>query len=83
MINWWSEDWNASPYSQGTWTAYRPGQIFHLHGPSRQAENKLAFATADVAVGFSGWIDEALESGARAAQEIAGLLNAHDTAAGA
>jgi monoamine oxidase len=69
LVNWWSEDWNDSPYSMGTWTAFRPGQITRFGASSRQAEGLLSFATADVAVGFSGWIEGALESGATASQE--------------
>jgi monoamine oxidase len=69
VVQWWSEDFNASPYSLGTWTAFRPGQITKFGAASRQAEGLLSFATADVAVGFSGWIEGALESGARAAEE--------------
>lgn len=71
---WWSEDWNESPYSMGTWTAYRPGQITRFAAASRRAEGLISFATADVAVGFSGWIEGALESGGTAAKETLATL---------
>lgn len=72
---WWSEDWNGSPFSLGTWTAFRPGQITRFGAASRKAEGLLSFATADVAVGFSGWIEGALEAGGTAAQETLAKLN--------
>lgn len=74
IVAWWSEDWNGSPYSMGTWTAFRPGQITRYAAASRAAEGLLSFATADVAVGFSGWIEGALESGATAAKETLAKL---------
>ncbi|HET6509117.1 MAG TPA: NAD(P)/FAD-dependent oxidoreductase [Baekduia sp.] len=79
VLDWWSEDWNGDPYSQGTWTAFRPGQISRLAAAGRASEGRLAFATADVAIGFSGWIEGAIESGATAAATTQAML----TAAGA
>jgi monoamine oxidase len=73
----WSEDWNGSPYSAGTWTAFRPGQITRLAANSRKSEGRLVFATADVAVGFSGWMDGAIESGAAATAALTAILD-HD-----
>jgi monoamine oxidase len=74
VVTWWSEDWNGSPYSLGTWTAYRPGQITRLAADSRKPEGRLVFATADVAVGFSGWIEGAIESGSAAAPSLDKIL---------
>ena len=74
VVAWWSEDWNGNQYSMGTWTAFRPGQITRFGAASRKAEGLLSFATADVAVGFSGWIEGALESGETAAQETLAKL---------
>jgi monoamine oxidase len=75
VVTSWSEDWNASPYSLGTWTAFRPGQITRLAADSRKAEGHLVFANADVAIGFSGWIDGAIESGTAASATLADILN--------
>lgn len=74
VVNWWSEDWNGSPYSLGTWTAYRPGQITRLAADSRKAEGRLVFANSDVAIGFSGWIEGAIESGSAAAASLSEIL---------
>ena len=79
VVNWWSEDYIGSPYSRGTWTAFRPGQITRLAADSRAPEGRLAFATADVAIGFSGWIDGAIESGSAAAKQVLTTLGAEAT----
>ncbi|HEX4722072.1 MAG TPA: NAD(P)/FAD-dependent oxidoreductase [Pseudonocardiaceae bacterium] len=76
VVAWWSEDWNGSPYSAGTWTAFRPGQITRLAADSRKPEGRrLVFATADTAVGFSGWMDGAIESGTTATAALAAILD--------
>jgi monoamine oxidase len=74
VVTWWSEDWNGDPYSLGTWSAYRPGQITRLAADSRKPEGRLVFANADVAVGFSGWIEGAIESGSASASALAPIL---------
>lgn len=74
VVTWWSEDWNGSPYSKGTWTAYRPGQITRLAADSRKPEGRLVFANSDVAVGFSGWIEGAIESGTTARASLDEIL---------
>lgn len=75
IVAWWSEDWNGSPYSAGTWTAFRPGQITRLAANSRKPEGRLVFATADIAVGFSGWMDGAIESATAATATLTKILN--------
>ena len=75
VVTSWCEDWNASPYSLGTWTAFRPGQITRLAADSRKAEGHLVFASADVAIGLSGWIDGAIETGTAASAALADILN--------
>jgi len=75
VVAWWSEDWNGNPYSAGTWTAFRPGQITRLAANSRTPEGRLVFATADVAVGFSGWMDGAIESGTTATGALSAILD--------
>ena len=62
-------DWNADEFSQGTWMAFRPGQVARLHSALGQAEDRIFFAGSDVALGWAGWMDGAAETGARAARE--------------
>jgi len=63
-------DWNADALSRGTWMAYRPGQVTRFHSAFQQVEGRVAFAGSDLALGWAGWIDGAIESGARAAQQV-------------
>jgi monoamine oxidase len=67
-------DWNADPYSKGTWCDYRPG-MWSKYGPSmRQAEGLIVFAGSDTANGWRGFIDGAIETGLRAAREVTARL---------
>lgn len=63
-------DWNADPYSLGTWCVFRPGQPARLLPELRAQEGRLFFASADSADGWRGFIDGAIESGYRSAREI-------------
>jgi monoamine oxidase len=74
-------DWNADPYSKGTWAAYPPGMITNHLSDMRRPEGRLVFATSDIARTYAGWLDGALESGADAAQEAAAVLSGDEVAA--
>lgn len=69
-----AHDWNADPYSQGTWMAYRPGQVMRHASALQEPEGRIAFAGSDLASGWCGWIDGAVESGHRAARQVVGLF---------
>jgi monoamine oxidase len=69
-------DWNADEFSRGTWVAYRPGQQSRLHSALQRPEGRLAFAGSDVASEWPGFMNGAIESGARAAQQVLALLGA-------
>jgi monoamine oxidase len=71
-----AHDWNADEFSQGTWMSYRPGQVMRFHSAFQEPEGRIAFAGSDLALGWAGWMDGALESGARAATQVADLLAA-------
>jgi monoamine oxidase len=64
-----AHDWNADEFSQGTWMAFRPGQVMRFHSAFQEPEGRLAFAGSDLALGWAGWIDGAIETGARAARQ--------------
>lgn len=74
-------DWNADPFSQGTWMAYRPGQIMRNTPGFLDAHGRVVFAGSDVAHGWAGWIDGAIESGARAAAQVRRQLTVAATTA--
>ncbi len=65
-----SHDWNRDEFSEGTWMAYRPGQVMaHSHG-LQESHGRIAFANSDIASGWAGWIDGAIESGIQAAETV-------------
>jgi monoamine oxidase len=65
-----AHDWNADPFSQGGYLAYRPGQLTRLGPGLRRPEGRLVFAGSDLAVRWPGMIEGALESGAQAAAQL-------------
>jgi monoamine oxidase len=62
-------DWRADPFAKGGWYVPPPGVLSTFHSALGRPEGRLSFAGADVAVRWIGWIDGALETGARAARE--------------
>ncbi|MBS1878390.1 MAG: FAD-dependent oxidoreductase [Actinobacteria bacterium] len=68
------EDWATDPFARGTWYVPPPGVLSGYHSALGRAEGRLSFAGADVAVRWIGWIDGALETGARAAREAIARL---------
>jgi monoamine oxidase len=66
-------DWAKDPYSRGTWMVNRPGQLSASAGVLQRPEGRVLFGGADVATRWIGWLDGALESGARCATEALAL----------
>lgn len=71
-------DWTADPYAKGTWTAYRPGQLSAASVSLGQPEGLVFFAGSDVARGWAGFMDGAIESGKLAASQVANRLGARE-----
>lgn len=67
-------DWTADPYAQGTWMAYRPGQLSSSYSSLAEPEGLLFFAGSDVARGWAGFMDGAIESGKLAGAQVAARL---------
>jgi monoamine oxidase len=67
-------DWRRDPYSLETWAVFRPGQITRDEQHLRASEGRIFFAGAHTALRWTGFIDGAIESGIRAAQETLALL---------
>jgi monoamine oxidase len=66
-------DWWTDEFSRGTWSVFRPGQLGAL--PVLQAPHgRVVFAGSDVADGWNGFMDGAIESGLRAARSVTRLL---------
>jgi monoamine oxidase len=67
-------DWVDDPFSRGTWAAHRPDTwIRWLPGIDRP-EGRITFAGGDIARGWQGYLDGAIETGLRAARETDAIL---------
>jgi pseudooxynicotine oxidase len=69
-----AHDWLADEFTRGTWAIHRPGWYTRHHAAMRQPEAGLVFAGSDLADGWSGYVDGAIESGMRAARQVQTLL---------
>ncbi|TDD96830.1 flavin monoamine oxidase family protein [Actinomadura rubrisoli] len=65
-----THDWVHDPWSRGTWTTFRAGQITKYETHLATPENLVHFAGAHTAHRWPGFIDGAIDSGRRAATEL-------------
>ena len=63
-------DWNLDPYSKGTWCMYRPNVLTSDLEELQRPEENVFFAGSDIASGWRGFIDGAIESGMRVARDV-------------
>jgi len=63
-------DWNIDPYSQGTWSVYKPGWAAKYQDALKDHHGRIYFATGDHGEGWRGFIDGAIGSGLRTAEII-------------
>jgi len=68
-----SHDWLADEFSRGTWAIHRPGWYEHHHAAMQRPERGVVLAGSDLANGWAGFIDGAIESGLRAGVRAAEL----------
>jgi pseudooxynicotine oxidase len=68
-----AHDWLADEHSRGTWAIHRPGWYEHHHAAMRRVDGRIVLAGSDIANGWSGFIDGAIESGLRAGARAAAL----------
>jgi hypothetical protein len=61
-----AHDWLADEFSRGTWAIHRPGWYENHHEAMRRPEGDVILAGSDIANGWAGFIDGAIESGLRA-----------------
>ncbi len=61
-----AHDWLADEFSRGTWAIHRPGWYERHHDVMRRPEGRVLLAGSDLADGWAGFIDGAIESGLRA-----------------
>ena len=60
-----AHDWLSDEFSRGTWAIHRPGWYEHYHAEMRRPEGRVVLAGSDLANGWAGFIDGAIESGLR------------------
>ena len=65
-----AHDWVSDPYALGTWCSYRPNQTSQYLAQAQAPEGRLFFAGADIANGWRGFFDGAIESGFRASKDV-------------
>lgn len=63
-------DWHLDPYSLGTWCILKKGQMTKYLAALREPEGLVHFAGGDIALGWRGFIDGAIESGTRVARDV-------------
>jgi monoamine oxidase len=71
-----AHDWLADEFSRGTWAIHRPGWYTHHHAEMRRVEGRVLLAGSDLANGWAGFIDGAIESGLEAGARAAVLVGA-------
>jgi len=69
-----AHDWAADPYSRGTWAFMRPAQVHAAWSALREPEARVHFAGAHTALRWPSFMDGAIESGRRVAEEVAERL---------
>jgi monoamine oxidase len=67
-------DWLADEYARGTWAIHRPGWYSRHHAEMRRPEGRVLLAGSDIANGWAGFIDGAIESGLEAGARAARLV---------
>jgi monoamine oxidase len=70
-----SHDWAADQFSRGTWPVFRPHQLTSYLGELQRSEGRLFVAGSELANGWSGYIDGAIESGLRVGREASRFLS--------
>ena len=65
-----SHNWSTDPYAKGTWTTYRPGQLSRYYSDFFVPHGRLYFGGSDLARGWAGFMDGAIESGAETAAAL-------------
>jgi monoamine oxidase len=61
-----AHDWLTDEFSNGTWAIHRPGWYTHHYAEMRRPEGPVFLAGSDLAAGWAGFIDGAIETGIRA-----------------
>ncbi|HEY8987156.1 MAG TPA: FAD-dependent oxidoreductase [Streptomyces sp.] len=79
LVDFRAQDWGADSYSMGGWALRRPGQMSAQLPSIQQPHGRLTFATSDIANGWVGFVEGALEAGFRAASQAAAIAGVRNT----
>jgi len=63
-------DWATDPYARGAWMSFRPGDMSTYAEALQQSHGRVVMASTDWANEFAGFVDGAIEQGARAAGRV-------------
>lgn len=69
-----AHDWTTDEFSRGTWSMPRPRATTRYLRELQRPEGRVCLAGSDVANGWNGFIDGAIESGLSAARLVKDLL---------
>ena len=72
-------DWRNDPFIMSTWSWYKPGQMSSSLAALQQSEPPVFFASGDIANGWRGFIDGAIESGLINARHVQEYLSQSST----
>ncbi|MDX2935288.1 flavin monoamine oxidase family protein [Streptomyces ipomoeae] len=67
LVNYTAHDWHADEFALGVGAFRQPFQLTRLHRDLQKPHGRIKFAGGDIADGWSGYMDGAVESGIRAA----------------
>lgn len=67
-------NWMTDVHSRETWPMQRPGQLTKYLAALQRPHGAIHFAGSDIATGWAGFIDGAIESGLRSAREVTAAL---------
>jgi monoamine oxidase len=66
----WTDHWAADRWVHGSYAAFMPGQFTRYYGYAGRPEGRVHFAGEHTATTNQGYLEGAVESGERAAEEI-------------
>ena len=69
------QDWGSDAFSLGGWSFRQPGQLTKLFPEIQQPQGRIFFATSDIASGWSGYVEGAMESGLVASGQVSQLVS--------
>ncbi|HEX2074927.1 MAG TPA: NAD(P)/FAD-dependent oxidoreductase [Geodermatophilus sp.] len=72
-------DWCTDEFARGTWSVFRPGQLTGSLSSLQAPHGRVVLAGADLANGWNGFLDGAIESGLTAARWVSRLLRGERT----